>query len=132
MNIAGGDVVLGGSPSSSSGAAGGKKNTKKDAAVAGWMQRVEDRSRLQQQHQQHQQHAPLQMREAGAREPNPNSTTRKNRKQLQQGQVFSMEQMNHVPSNSSHVDLNYSKDDSSEDDVYGVDFDDNVLETIAG
>ena len=38
--------------------------------------------------------------------------------------------------NSDLTDLNYSKDskdDSSEDDVFGVDFDDeNVLETIAG
>ena len=39
------------------------------------------------------------------------------------------------PSTSEHVDLNYSKDDSSEDDVYGVDFneqEESVLETIAG
>jgi len=36
---------------------------------------------------------------------------------------------------SDHVDLNYSKDDSSDDDVYGVDFneqEEKILETIAG
>ena len=36
---------------------------------------------------------------------------------------------------TKHVDLNYSKDDSSEGDVYGVEFnehEENVLETIVG
>ena len=36
---------------------------------------------------------------------------------------------------SEHVDLNYSKDDSSDDDVYGVEFneqEESVLETITG
>lgn len=94
-------------------AAGGGMN-EKDAAVAGWMQRVEDRSRLQNQHAQ------LQMREA-----------QEQKQKSRKGRLFSMDQSKPAPSNS-HVDLNYSKDDSSEDDVFGVDFDDNVLETIAG
>jgi len=39
------------------------------------------------------------------------------------------------PPQSHHLDYSYSKDDSSEDDVYGVDFneyEENTLETIAG
>ena len=37
-----------------------------------------------------------------------------------------------MPTNSN-VDLNYSKDDSSEEDqVFGIEFDENILETIAG
>lgn len=95
-------------------ASGGEQN-QKDAAVAGWKQRLEDRSK-----QQHQ-NAQLQMRQAQEQQQNQKN---------QKGRLFSMGQLNHVT--GSHVDLNYSKDDSSEDDVFGVDFDDNVLETIAG
>lgn len=95
----------------SSGASGGEQN-QKDAAVAGWMKRLEDRGK------QLHQNAQLPMRQAQEQTQN------------QKGRLFSMEQ-NHAPT-SSHVDLNYSKDDSSEDDVFGVDFDENVLETIAG
>eukprot|EP00578_Thalassiosira_sp_NH16_P006012 CAMPEP_0181138042 /NCGR_PEP_ID=MMETSP1071-20121207/34030_1 /TAXON_ID=35127 /ORGANISM="Thalassiosira sp., Strain NH16" /LENGTH=440 /DNA_ID=CAMNT_0023224841 /DNA_START=615 /DNA_END=1937 /DNA_ORIENTATION=- len=49
-----------------------------------------------------------------------------------QKKKFTLAASNHVPINPN-VDLNYSKDDSSgSGDMFGVDFDENVLETIAG
>lgn len=49
-----------------------------------------------------------------------------------QKKKFTMAASKHVPTNPN-VDLNYSKDDSSgSGDMFGVDFDENVLETIAG
>lgn len=105
------NATIGSSIASKTGAAAGGN---KDAAVAGWIQRVEDRSRLQHTHEQTKE----------TQGQNQKHANRKNR-------MFSMEQTKHPPSNG-HVDLNYSKDDSSEDDVFGVDFDENVLETIAG
>ena len=78
----------------------------KNAAVAGWVQRVEDRSRQQQ------------------------AAQAKKKQQQSSSMNYSMAKSS-MPTNSN-VDLNYSKDDSSEDDVFGVDFDENILETIAG
>ena len=78
----------------------------KNAAVAGWVQRVEDRSRQQQ------------------------AAQAKKKQQQSSSMNYSMAKSS-MPANSN-VDLNYSKDDSSEDDVFGVDFDENILETIAG
>mmetsp|Transcript_42194 Transcript_42194/g.77124 ORF Transcript_42194/g.77124 Transcript_42194/m.77124 type:complete len:465 (+) Transcript_42194:667-2061(+) len=82
-------------------------------AVAMWKQRTEERSRQQAQMQQAQQ------QQQGKKKQNQ----------------FSMAaRAKHTPS-SGHFDFNYSKDDSSEDDVHGVQFneyEENVLETIAG
>jgi hypothetical protein len=79
----------------------------KETAVSGWMQGVEDRRRLQ-------------------KPAKENEQKKKKKKPL-----FTMSPPKRAPLNSN-ADLNYSKDDSSEDDVYGVDFDEKILETIAG
>ena len=98
---------------------GAKKSSSQNPAVQGWMQRVEDRSRA---HQAQQQMAQAQTQ---------TKAQAHKKKQQPQHQQYTMTASKHVP--NSHVDLNYSKDDSSEEDVYGVDFDDeNVLETIGG
>ena len=98
---------------------GAKKSSSQNPAVQGWMQRVEDRSRA---HQAQQQMAQAQTQ---------TKAQAHKKKQQPQHQQYTMAASKHVP--NSHVDLNYSKDDSSEEDVYGVDFDDeNVLETIGG
>mmetsp|Transcript_27154 Transcript_27154/g.58174 ORF Transcript_27154/g.58174 Transcript_27154/m.58174 type:complete len:453 (+) Transcript_27154:557-1915(+) len=82
-----------------------------NAAVQGWNQR-----RAQQIKQQQ-----------AAAQQKSKKTQSKNHQPLN----FSMSKQ-HMPLHAN-VDLNYSKDDSSEDDVFGVDFDENiVLETIAG
>ena len=78
------------------------------AAVQGWIQRVEDRSRKQ--------------------------ILLAKQQQQEKKQQYTMASDNSAP--SGHVDLNYSKDDSSkgssEGDVFGVDFNETELETIAG
>jgi hypothetical protein len=87
-----------------SSSSGGGDSLGKETAVSGWMQGVEDR------HRSH-------------KKAKENEQKKKKKKPL-----FSMS-----PSKrTSNVDLNYSKDDSSEDDVFGVDFDEKILETIAG
>jgi hypothetical protein len=79
----------------------------KETAVFGWMQGAGDRRRSQQK-------------------TNVTEQIKKKKKKS----VFSMSK--HAPS-SGNVELNYSKDDSSEgEDVFGVDFDEKILETIAG
>jgi len=112
---------------SGSDAGGGNMNVfgqeiQKTSAVAGWIQRVEDRQRQHELEQQRQQ------QQKKKKDSSSSSTTALN---------FHMDDSK-MPTNinADLTDLNYSKDskdDSSEDDVYGVDFDDeNVLETIAG
>ena len=90
-----------------SSSSGGGASLGKETAVSGWMQGVEDRRRSQKK----------------AKENEQKKQTKK--------PVFSMSSSKRAPSNSN-VDLNYSKDDSSEDDVHGDDFDEKILETIAG
>ena len=95
----------------------------KTSAVAGWIQRVEDRQRQHELEQQRQQ------QQKKKKDSSSSSTSA--------ALNFHMDDSK-MPTNinADLTDLNYSKDskdDSSEDDVYGVDFDDeNVLETIAG
>ena len=113
---------------SGSDAGGGNMNVfgqeiQKTSAVAGWIQRVEDRQRQHELEQQRQQQQKKKKDSSSS-----SSTAALN---------FHMDDSK-MPTNinADLTDLNYSKDskdDSSEDDVYGVDFDDeNVLETIAG
>lgn len=90
---------------------------KGDGAVQAYHQRRgEDRNRA------------AQLQQLGMQAPMQAPPSRK-----KQQHQYTMASSRNVPTNG-HVDLNYSKDDSSEDDVYGVDvdFDENVLETIAG
>ena len=55
----------------------------------------------------------------------------KKKKNFANNKSYSMPEST-MPTNSN-VDLNYSKDDSSEEDqVFGIEFDENILETIAG
>ncbi len=90
-----------------SSSSGGGASLGKETAVSGWMQGIEDRRRSQKK----------------AKENEQKNQTKK--------PVFSMSTSKRAPSNSN-VDLNYSKDDSSKDDVHGDDFDEKILETIAG
>mmetsp|Transcript_28747 Transcript_28747/g.69205 ORF Transcript_28747/g.69205 Transcript_28747/m.69205 type:complete len:239 (+) Transcript_28747:454-1170(+) len=88
-----------------------ERTSNADAAVQGWMQRVDSRkaSALQQ------------MKQAPKTQP-----------QKKQQQKFTMAEPKHVPTNPN-VDFNYSINDSSEsEEVFEVDFDGNVLETIVG
>lgn len=68
-----------------------------------------------------------------AREAMQVAQAQKIRQQKQQQQQYSMAAGKHIP-NAGNVDFNYSKDDSSasEDDVFSLDFDEKVLETIGG
>lgn len=87
------------------------ERTSTDAAVQGWMQRVDNRKAA----------ALQQMKQAPKTQP-----------QKKQQQKFTMATPKHVPTNPN-VDFNYSINDSSEsEEVFEVDFDGNVLETIAG
>lgn len=79
----------------------------KETAVFGWMQGAGERRKSQQK-------------------TNETEQIKKKKKKS----VFTMSK--HAPSNGN-VELNYSKDDSSEgEDVYGVDLDEKILDTIAG
>ena len=121
------DFIAKQSKAASGSDAGGNMNVfgqdlQKTSAVAGWIQRVEDRQRQHELEQQRQQ------QQKKKKDSSSSGTTALN---------FHMDDSK-MPTNinADLTDLNYSKDskdDSSEDDVYGVDFDDeNVLETIAG
>ncbi|KAL7554691.1 hypothetical protein ACHAWF_018170 [Thalassiosira exigua] len=122
------------------GGGSGRGDGAKSPAVQGWNKRAEDRKARERKAQLAMQQA---QGRAGAGGGGGGSASKKQQKkqqkqlkkqqQLQQQQQHQFAMVEDRPSAAKdNVDLNYSKDDSSEDDVIGVDVDENILETIAG
>ena len=122
------DFITKQSKAASGSDAGGNSMGTEDSAVAGWMQRVERRASLEQQQQQNASATNAKLNTNSLAKANAQAKKKKN---FANNKSYSMPEST-MPTNSN-VDLNYSKDDSSEEDqVFGIEFDENILETIAG